>query len=55
MPKNDEYTITGTNIAEVKKQNKESGLTYNQVKALLSNQFQLQNTSSISSINPENK
>lgn len=55
MPKNDEYTITGTNIAEVKRQNEESGLTYNQVKSLLSNQFQLQKTSSTSSTNPENK
>lgn len=32
---NKQYTVTGTNINEVKRQNAESGLSYNEVKALL--------------------
>ena len=32
-------TIAGTDIEEVKKQNANSGLTYNQVKQLLANQY----------------
>jgi gamma type small acid-soluble spore protein len=30
-----QYTVTGTDINEVKRQNAESGLSYNEVKALL--------------------
>lgn len=32
---NNQYTVTGTNINEVKRKNAESGLSYNEVKALL--------------------
>lgn len=32
---NKQYTVTGTDINEVKRQNAESGLSYNDVKALL--------------------
>ncbi|MEH6937112.1 hypothetical protein V7056_04515 [Bacillus sp. JJ664] len=32
-------TIAGTDIEEVKKQNADSGLTYNQVKQLLADQY----------------
>lgn len=54
MSKNNEYTITGTNITEVKRKNSEFGLTYNQVKELLSKQYQQQNISSLTrSINPQ--
>lgn len=31
----DEYTVSGTNIEEVKRNNAQSGLTYNEVKQLL--------------------
>jgi hypothetical protein len=31
----DTYTVVGTNIAEVKRQNENSGLSYNEVKELL--------------------
>lgn len=31
----DSYTVSGTNIDEVKRQNADSGLTYNQAKELL--------------------
>jgi pyrroline-5-carboxylate reductase len=34
MPKN-RYTVVGTNIDEVKQQNAQSGLSYNQAKELL--------------------
>ncbi|MCU5599636.1 MULTISPECIES: hypothetical protein [Bacillus] len=39
---NDEkkYTVVGTNVEEVKRLNKDSGLTYNQVKELLVKQMQ---------------
>ena len=40
----DQYTIAGTNIEEVKRQNKQSGLTYNQVKQLLSKHYLEQKT-----------
>jgi hypothetical protein len=36
---NDNHTITGTNINEVKKLNAQSGLTYNEVKILLGKQL----------------
>ena len=39
-----QYTIAGTNIEEVKRQNKQSGLTYNQVKQLLSRHYLEQKT-----------
>ncbi len=39
-----QYTIAGTNIEEVKRQNKHSGLTYNQVKQLLSRHYLEQKT-----------
>ncbi|MBO9129139.1 hypothetical protein [Bacillus sp. 165] len=38
MTKEKKYTVVGTDIEEVKRQNQNSGLTYNQVKALLANQ-----------------
>lgn len=31
----DTFTVVGTNIDEVKRQNEQSGMTYNEVKALL--------------------
>jgi len=34
------YTVTGTNIDEVKRLNAHSGLTYNQVKQLLQKQYE---------------
>ncbi|QBP91831.1 hypothetical protein [Bacillus mycoides] len=39
---NDEkkYTVVGTDVDEVKRLNKNSGLTYNQVKELLAKQMQ---------------
>ena len=39
---NDEkkYTVVGTDVEEVKRLNKNSGLTYNQVKELLAKQMQ---------------
>ncbi|WP_256941142.1 hypothetical protein [Bacillus sp. EAC] len=37
--KDKKVTIAGTDIEEVKKQNANSGLTYNQVKQLLAEQF----------------
>jgi len=33
--RNEAYTVSGTNIEEVKRNNEHSGLTYNQVKELL--------------------
>lgn len=35
MNKDKKYTVVGTDIDEVKRLNKNSGLTYNQVKELL--------------------
>ena len=42
---NDEkkYTVVGTDVEEVKRLNKNSGLTYNQVKELLAKQMQKSN------------
>ncbi|MGR3777880.1 hypothetical protein ACT1UG_19545 [Bacillus paramycoides] len=42
---NDEkkYTVVGTDVEEVKRLNKNSGLTYNQVKKLLAKQMQKRN------------
>ena len=39
---NDEkkYTVVGTDVEEVKRLNKNSGLTYNQVKEMLAKQMQ---------------
>ena len=34
------YTVTGTDIEEVKRLNAHSGLTYNQVKQLLQKQYE---------------
>ncbi|MGR6018279.1 hypothetical protein ACT7CU_03925 [Bacillus paranthracis] len=34
------YTVVGTDVEEVKRLNKNSGLTYNQVKELLAKQMQ---------------
>jgi len=34
------YTVVGTDIEEVKRLNKESGLSYNEVKALLAKKYQ---------------
>lgn len=39
MNKEKKYTIVGTDIDEVKKLNKNSGLTYNEVKQLLAKQM----------------
>lgn len=39
MHKEKKYTIVGTDIDEVKKLNKKSGLTYNEVKQLLAKQM----------------
>ncbi|MGM9928451.1 MAG: hypothetical protein ACI35P_10935 [Bacillus sp. (in: firmicutes)] len=47
-----QFTITGTDIEEVKKQNSASGLTYNQVKQLLQQHYKEQQTSSIISQSP---
>jgi hypothetical protein len=33
------YTVVGTDIEEVKRLNSQSGLSYNEVKRLLANQF----------------
>lgn len=33
------FTITGTDISEVKRKNADSGLTYNQVKQLLAEKY----------------
>ena len=35
LSNDEQFTSTGTNIHEVKKKNAESGLSYNEVKALL--------------------
>ncbi|CAM3181117.1 gamma-type small acid-soluble spore protein [Filibacter tadaridae] len=35
IPNQDTYTVTGTNIEEVKRQNDNSGLSYNEAKELL--------------------
>ncbi|HGH7179702.1 hypothetical protein WBS55_02135 [Bacillus luti] len=42
---NDEkqYTVVGTDVEEVKRLNKNSGLTYNQVKELLAKRMQKRN------------
>ena len=37
------YTVVGTDVEEVKRLNKNSGLTYNQVKELLAKQMQKKN------------
>lgn len=37
------YTVVGTDVEEVKRLNKNSGLTYNQVKELLAKQMQKRN------------
>lgn len=34
------FTVVGTDIEEVKRKNSESGLSYNEVKALLAKQYQ---------------
>ncbi|XBO88176.1 hypothetical protein AAGG43_19150 [Bacillus paranthracis] len=34
------YTVVGTDVEEVKRLNKNSGLTYNQVKEMLAKQMQ---------------
>ncbi|KFN11863.1 hypothetical protein [Bacillus pseudomycoides] len=39
MNKEKKYTVVGTDIDEVKRLNKNSGLTYNQVKELLAKQM----------------
>ncbi|PHA02245.1 hypothetical protein COE51_03055 [Bacillus pseudomycoides] len=39
MNKEKKYTVVGTDIEEVKKLNKNSGLTYNEVKQLLAKQM----------------
>ncbi|MEH6890191.1 hypothetical protein V7024_10820 [Bacillus sp. JJ864] len=39
MNKEKKYTIVGTDIEEVKRLNKNSGLTYNEVKQLLAKQM----------------
>ncbi|WP_459501275.1 hypothetical protein [Bacillus sp. C1] len=39
MDNEKKYTVVGTDIDEVKRLNKNSGLTYNQVKELLAKQF----------------
>ncbi|MEI4802235.1 hypothetical protein ACIGHG_09780 [Bacillus sp. NPDC077411] len=39
MNKEKKYTVVGTDIDEVKKLNKNSGLTYNEVKQLLAKQM----------------
>ncbi|ABS21798.1 hypothetical protein ACRS6Y_00500 [Bacillus cytotoxicus] len=39
MKKDKKYTVVGTDIEEVKRLNKNSGLTYNQVKELLVKQM----------------
>lgn len=38
MSKEKTYTVVGTDIEEVKRLNKNSGLTYNQIKELLAKQ-----------------
>ncbi|EEL71231.1 MULTISPECIES: hypothetical protein [Bacillus] len=37
------YTVVGTDVEEVKRLNRNSGLTYNQVKELLAKQLQKRN------------
>ncbi|MBP0726966.1 hypothetical protein J5Y03_17550 [Bacillus sp. RG28] len=37
--KSKNFTVVGTDIDEVRRLNSQSGLSYNQVKQLLSNQF----------------
>lgn len=41
--KDKRFTITGTDITEVKRQNANSGLTYNQVKQLLAEKYMKEN------------
>ncbi|GAA0338315.1 hypothetical protein GCM10008967_30740 [Bacillus carboniphilus] len=36
----DKFTVVGTNINEVKRKNATSGMTYNEVKALLAKNYQ---------------
>ncbi|WP_096199749.1 hypothetical protein [Bacillus sp. FJAT-45350] len=36
---NKKYTVSGTNIEDVKRQNEQSGLTYNEAKRVLANKF----------------
>ncbi|WP_019241786.1 MULTISPECIES: hypothetical protein [Bacillus] len=43
MKNQTKVTIVGTNIEEVKRQNANSGLTYNEVKNLLAKLYQQQN------------
>lgn len=38
-PSDTKYTISGTDIEEVKRLNAHSGLTYNEVKALIAKQY----------------
>lgn len=40
MNKEKKYTVVGTDIDEVKRLNKNSGLTYNQVKELLAKRME---------------
>ncbi|MEH6944712.1 hypothetical protein [Bacillus sp. JJ722] len=37
------YTVAGTNIEEVKQLNANSGLTYNEIKALIQQQYENKN------------
>lgn len=39
-PSDKQFTISGTDIEEVKRQNANSGLTYNEVKALLAKEYE---------------
>ncbi|KFN01768.1 hypothetical protein [Bacillus clarus] len=40
MSEEKKYTVVGTDVEEVKRLNRNSGLTYNQVKELLAKQIQ---------------
>ncbi|WP_156288921.1 gamma-type small acid-soluble spore protein [Oceanobacillus salinisoli] len=50
---NHNYTVTGTDIEEVKRKNAESGLSYNEVKALIANTTGGRGTSVYSDTNPQ--
>lgn len=41
----DQFTVVGTNINEVKRKNATSGMTYNEVKELLAKNYQKNNNS----------
>ncbi|MBM7693409.1 hypothetical protein JOC77_002849 [Peribacillus deserti] len=43
MKKDTKYTITGTDIEEVKRLNRNSGLSYNQAKEMLAKQYHSKN------------